>query len=456
MRIQIPPFRNRAMQPLRRPAAGGHAQFSKIGSGGTDGVTYSYCNGLNIPGDFTLCARFKLEGASTITTFTEFFGVFADYDAVYSRQIGFAPTAVSGVVTIRGILTDTALTDYTVESTINDQDVHLAAVTYNGTDFKLYIDGVEEDSIVVPDVLLNYYYTYATINQLGAVHAFSWGLDDVQIYSVALTALELTDLYNRVSITPQPVFNFPLDEDANSTGPDYVGTRALSTTSFVTGPPGITAQALRVQASSSTENQFQCLNGVAIDKAPNTISLRVKVDSYGTEGYVLPAYITSAAFDGAASSLQLELGTGGYVNIQIATGGGGWQSVTGNGAMTIGQWASIIFVSRAASFDLYVNGVVMGTESGSVSYATPNSPEASYFTINPVFVAADFVCDFTMGPVVIYDTDLSPADIVTIASGGTISTPAAFTLLLDGTTTASAPFLEGDSEPGVSFEPPAL
>lgn len=150
---------------------------SYIDAGGASSV-------LNITGSFTLAVWFKTTMTGTIMMINKTTG---------AGTAGYELYLVNGTVTSR-IDSGSGASLSGVASTLNDGKWHEGVSTYDGTTFKLYVDGVFNTAAASAAPTSN---TSATL-QLGARAAgllFGGTLDDARIYNRALSAQEVKQLY---------------------------------------------------------------------------------------------------------------------------------------------------------------------------------------------------------------------------------------------------------------------
>ena len=120
---------------------------------------------------------------------------------IIGRGGGFGGSATYGLYLINGILYVVIKGGYTSHSSsfvysLNDDKWHSACTTWDGTTGKLYVDGSYVKDLTIGTVALQTgYYIDIGATANGASYHFIGTIDEVRIYSRALSAIEVHQLY---------------------------------------------------------------------------------------------------------------------------------------------------------------------------------------------------------------------------------------------------------------------
>ena len=176
---------------------------------------------------------FPNDNAWTVTTWLKPSSIAAG--ALNDRIISPRRDATSASAFILGVEADKLLFWYhdgttsntTTHGFINTNQWYHAAVSYNGSDYKIYIDGVETSSIT------NTFSGFGTgpvnlgAHIAGGGDSYHGALDDTRIYDRALTDAEILAIYNAGDPPAQPndglIGHWKLDETAGTTAADSSG-----------------------------------------------------------------------------------------------------------------------------------------------------------------------------------------------------------------------------------------
>lgn len=110
---------------------------------------------------------------------------------------------------------------------INDNKYHLIALTYDGSVFRVYVDGVLATSLSIPNTKLNSYYSYF----LGVSHAYRFGdgmaessssyhqgsYDNLSVWNRPLSAEEIMQFGKRKPLGREDVTFFATFDDSDGT-----------------------------------------------------------------------------------------------------------------------------------------------------------------------------------------------------------------------------------------------
>ena len=183
-------------------------------------------------------------------------------------------------------------------TTLMNGNWHNVVTTFDGTDCKIYIDGVQTGTTKTLSGTANTTATTAVIGSDGGTFLFNGSIDQVRVYNTALTDAQAEDLYTDETTTTAATLNFPvgagciaayqLDGDASDVGGTYGG----STTSI--GYTGLKFQPDFVWLKGrggDNHNIADSVRGVQKFIFPNLPSLEFSQSSYltafDTNGFTL-------------------------------------------------------------------------------------------------------------------------------------------------------------------------
>lgn len=322
-----------------------------------------YGSGLDFDGSTTYLSRTDTFGLTnqltysawvktTDTTDTNIMGA-NDSGLVGFRFLNFSSGAIFQVVA-NGDST-------TVNSniTIRDGEWHHLVGTYDGIEQKIYIDGVLRNSSGKTGNIQNIN-TYA-IGGLGETAQFLGSIDEVRIYTRALSAAEVESLYRW---SPGPVAHYDFNEGSGSSLNDQSG-----------------------NGNSSTD--FGADSDWTIGKYGNALSFDgddyIRVDDntsldFGSGNFAVSAWVKSTAAnvsilmkrdDGSECSYCgwfMRIDSSGYLQGLVRQQGGAAQAnFSGTTTINDGNWHYVSLVKEASnSHKLYVDGQLTGTNTTTV------------------------------------------------------------------------------------------
>ncbi len=282
---------------------------------------------------------------------------------------------------------------------------HFAYVVNPGSNTqKLYADGVEVDADVQSAAIV--YSTQGTNTFIGkhgnggSTYDFTGTLDDIRIYSRALSGSEIVSMYNAGNAT---AISAPLTftQSATATGSEEKGQGPAAYWSFDEGT-GTTAQDSTAGNNDGTltngpvwKNESDCISGKclyfdgtndyvdggspsAIDNlSASTVSLWVKPTTYSHQlvNYIISKYTGSAGWafgiNGTYTASEV-CGSSSAGKIYVYNG---TSSICSSQALNTNQWYHISFTYTSNTVILFINGVQVG--SGSLTLGDDSSANLS-------------------------------------------------------------------------------
>lgn len=241
----------------------------------------------------------------------------------------------------------------TVASTVNVNDGrwHYVAGVYTGSQLQIYVDGILSNSVSSTGSIRenNRAVDIGRCNQ-GGGREFDGSIHDVRLYSRALSAAEVAELYGLIG-------HWKLDETSGSVAADSSG---MGLNGTVIGPPTWTGGAVdnALQLAGSTRVQIPGLM-----KNPKSVSLAVWAnltapDLGGAEVVSIGDYFTLRLDEGMLTKASV---LDGSTRIDLTP----TQTFTGTG------WHhfAVVFNDDDNSFELYINGTLATSLNSSASIA---------------------------------------------------------------------------------------
>lgn len=201
-------------------------------------------------------------------------------------------------------------TTYQVTGTSNicDNKWHHVAVTVNGTEAKIYVDGSQQSSTLTIATTTTYFDTTNSRKQIGALNDASYGingyLDELVMHTTTLSAAQIDTNYKEVILSYpnrilslSPEIYFPFDEASGT--PTNVGNSANSAISSTNGSP----TANNASTISNTSYSFDGNDGYRLD----TGSLNSNVFGDGT--FSVEAWVKTSSSSGIQEIFQMGVST---------------------------------------------------------------------------------------------------------------------------------------------------
>jgi hypothetical protein len=252
--------------------------------------------------------------------------------------------------------------------------------TYDGSTIKLYDNGVLFGQTSYSTPISYTAQTFRLGFGGGAIAFYSGGLDDVRVYNRALSAQEISDLYNagQVNVAHSnttsgiginaglvgywtfdgPTINWRTNTVADMSGQGNTGTliNMSTTTSPVAGKIG---QAL---SFNGTSNYVQTPNSSSIKPSlPITISAWIKLKSSPNGSTIF----TSDSLPSNYAGYLLKVDSGNTIEVDYGNGGsagaGSRQTKVSTGTVSLNAWHHVVAVIQGpTNMNIYIDGVNAG------------------------------------------------------------------------------------------------
>ena len=246
---------------------------------------------------------------------------------------------------------------------VTNSTIHMVGVYQKGQSLSLYINGVLSDSVALPNEDL-WLAAYPLISALGAYHlpptpfdCFRGTIDDFRVYTRALSASEVQQLYQYESTTgcvPPPaglVSWWPGEGDAN----DIAGANNGTLVNGATFAPGEVGQAFSFDGMSSyirvADNpELHFTNSL-------TIEAWIYPTSLGAHHNIVSKW--DYAIFNAQKSYTTEVGPDGSVVLAICNDGdcSQYATVGSTNSIPVNQWTHFAATYDGSRLWMYVNGV---------------------------------------------------------------------------------------------------
>jgi hypothetical protein len=292
-----------------------------------------------------------------------------------------------------------------------DNQWHHAVETINGTTITLYIDGIAQTPTTITgsqnapdgelDIAADGPWGPGGVNARG--YNFNGSIDDVRIYSRALSASEIKALYqlgtSKITASPTKVsaqsttnglvgwWTFDTPDSGSTYTIDKTGNGHMFTTQSGTNctPQFVTAKISRgiSLTPTATTNGQKCYllganNSGISGNASITLSQWVKLRDTTTSGAGLFTGDRNGGA-GAAIGTFFNLRGAGAVSVEYASGN---SVATAAGALTANKWYLVTIVKSPGAANtttqIYVNGVLQAI-SGTPTTVTPNITNSVYY-----------------------------------------------------------------------------
>jgi hypothetical protein len=311
----------------------------------------------------------------------------------------------SGGVTFR-IGGQIVKTDLTVANAYTTGWTHVAA-TFSGGTAKLYINGVQRASQSGITQTVNNTLTALRFgnNAVGTSEPYDGLLDDVQIFSSALSSTDIVALAEAGSKL-KPLANWKLNQGTGPFAPDDSGNAHCGTLMPAAAPPTWTAGKQGNALGFDGTTQYVTVPGdSSLDLTGDlTLSAWVKLDN-------LTGYRAVISKDADAYELNIVDG-----KIRLETklaSGASMRAMTTNAVISTGTWYYVTGVRNGSTIKLYCNGVLqssgwVGTDTGSTGALATNT--------NPLEIGrrstGGLYFDGTIDEAEVYDRALSADEIL--------------------------------------------
>ncbi len=226
-------------------------------------------------------------------------------------------------------------------------------MTHDGTNDKIFIDGVKKNTKAVTGALKN------TVHPLGIGYDpidggsfFNGSLDEVQVYNYSLTEAEVTALYTLQSTSPATATDIVADFNLNGNGTDdsQFGNHATGKATGVANRFNFGGNAMSFNGTKT--DSLIVSNSVAYQSDFATISFWIKVTEAPVSG---EAYILSQG--GWQDRLKISLPS--HRKIVFSTKNAAGQNVdmdSDSVPLPVGAWRHVVMVHDGTNNKLFING----------------------------------------------------------------------------------------------------
>jgi len=326
-----------------------------------------------------------------------------------------------------------------LSSTISTNTWYHIVGSYDGTNLRLYVNGVLQNTASGPASID---YTAGLSDKrltIGRYYAsgigsnyFNGSVDEVKIYNYARTAAQVAWDYNRGG----PVARYKLDECAGPTANDASGNGnngtitigslgsqsslgtcvdGSSTSAWYNGATGKFNSSLNFDG---TDDYVDTTTGDIVSSL-GAISAWINIGAYGTVGDSYIHVISSQVTSGGDSDFKLQIGDGtdgGKDNVlidRVLNGTDSYSISTTN--LSLSTWYHVVGTWDGSTVRLYVNGIL--EDSDSASGAIPAADTAVY-KIGVLGSSAVRHWEGKLDDVRIYNYALSAAQVKTVMNDG--------------------------------------
>ncbi len=289
---------------------------------------------------------------------------------------------------------------------------HLTMI-HDGTNDKIYIDGVKKNSKAVIGALKKTVQPFGiAYNPIESGAYFNGSLSDILVYNRALSDAEVTALFGTQntaqSLTDSIVANYPF----NGSGIDisnYGNTATLQNVTLTKDRFGKSNKAIAVSNSFAT-----AANSPQLNSPLTTVSFWVKVNALPANG---EAYLLS--FGGWQERWKISLPGHGkpvWSTNNIGTGNSDMDSGDGN-ALPVGVWKQVVMVHDGIADKIYIDGVKKASKAVTGNLKTTKYPLG--FGWSPI----DSCCAFngSLDDVQIYSVALNDLQIAALFAAQSVA-----------------------------------
>lgn len=293
---------------------------------------------------------------------------------------------------------------------------HHVAVTYNGTTGQLYIDGVAENSAVMsPNLTANS--PGIGFNPASPTAETALGkIDEVRLYSRALTATEIKKLAVKVPgglVVQYPLDNSGIENSGNNFDLTLINSPAAATDRYSSTSSALTFNASTTYGSVADNATMRFISGNSI-----TLAGWINPSGSGTQRTVI-AKGRTAGSDNANYVLRC-LQVGDLLNFYFHSGGSLKEYRSSSAVCNTATWMHVAVTyqfGNAATAQLYLNGLAIpGSWTSGTGNESPDSPT------DPLFVGAvnggslQHVFSGQLDDVRIYNRALTAGEVAALAT----------------------------------------
>jgi len=372
--------------------------------------------------NFTIAAWFKAtsEGAGTARSIANI--------GTGGQIIEFYLDSTSGALGI--YMPDLSATGFTTANGYKDGTWHQGIVTKNGTDVKLYVDGVLGATTTMPGTI-NYTSTQLDIgwDEFGSDY-FKGNLDEIRYYNRPLSPSEVSRLYDW---GPGPVSWWKLDERTGTQAFDSSGN--ANTGTLIDGPTWASGKFGQALQFDGVNDRVHVPEQKSLTYTGGNMTLAGWFYSNPEEGST-GAYLFSKPFnDSGEYNYMLEynrLNACAGVDqlkfiIMLTNGSGCGQFTLAVDGVSKGMWHHVVVTLAAdKTVNIYVDGVLKASGTHSINTWTPVFADQNHSLVfGSVYdygVGAGDLSDSTLNGFLddmrIYNYALTPKQVVSVMNGG--------------------------------------
>ncbi|MCC8425273.1 LamG domain-containing protein [Mucilaginibacter sp. UR6-11] len=292
--------------------------------------------------------------------------------------------------------------------TVSTGSWHMVSYVYHNSTYNMdmYIDGVL-DTVRNTGVPTSYSTTNLTIGYAGASSSyyFTGAMDEIRVYSKALTASNISDLYTAPNPTGLLAY-WSFDGNANDVSGNGNNGTAYNVTS-TTDRNGVSGNAY---AFNGTSSYVTVPDNVALrlNNTDYTLNAWVRVNSYGSSGMQMIAKRSSTA-----TGYGWSLTTSGY---DFFGPGGGTTSSTGttfvSASATNWHMITVTYQYSTGTLTHYVDGVAAGSYSS--GFPTPSATTTDPLVIGRDNIGPNYFFNGAIDDVRIYNKLLTTTEITAL------------------------------------------
>ena len=298
-------------------------------------------------------------------------------------------------------------------------------MTHDGTNDKVYINGVLKNSKASPGALNNTTKPFGMgYDPIDSTNYFNGSLDEVMIFNTALTAAEITALYTAQSTATAVVNERVAAYSFNGSGYDssaYANHATLTNVKATTDRFGFGSKAYEFNGKSSA---IKASNNAALNSANTTVSFWVKVNALPVSG---EAYLLS--YGGYQERWKISLPDHGKVVFSTNNVGiNNVDSDAGSGnALPLGIWKHVVMTHDGANDKIFIDGVKKNTKAAAGALKS---------TVNPLGIGYDPIDNGSffngaLDEVQVYNYALTEAEVTALYTTQSVSPATATDLVAD-------------------------
>ena len=280
-------------------------------------------------------------------------------------------------------------------------------MVHDGTNDKIYIDGVKKATKAVAGNLKNTQYPLGMgYSPIDTCCYFNGSLDEVQVYNYALADADISALYTAQSTSTATATDLVASYKLNGSGKDFTQFGNDATGGNATPAPNrfsLGGNALNFSGKDS----LVASNSSVLQSDNTTIAFWVKPNALPASGEV---YLLSNG--GWQERWKISLPNHGkpvWSTNNVGTGNSDMDAGTGN-ALTVGTWQQVVMTHDGTNDKIYINGAVKNTKA--VAGALKKTVQPFGIAYNPIDGGANF--NGSLSDILVYNRALSDAEISTL------------------------------------------